>query len=70
MPWLNAAGLCLVDVVQVYFTCLFFLIYWEARQYESSREPGALDKLPAEERKEWVALWAEVDALLNRATGP
>jgi hypothetical protein len=34
------------------------------------REPGALDRLPAEERKEWSALWAEIDALLNRTTGP
>ena len=34
------------------------------------REPGALDRLPAEERKEWFALWADVDALLNRTTGP
>jgi tetratricopeptide (TPR) repeat protein len=34
------------------------------------REPAALDKLPAEERKEWFALWEEVDALVNRTTSP
>jgi serine/threonine-protein kinase len=34
------------------------------------REPGALDKLSAEERDEWLALWKEVGALLKRATGP
>jgi serine/threonine-protein kinase len=30
------------------------------------REPAALDKLSAEEHKEWLALWREVDALLSR----
>jgi serine/threonine-protein kinase len=30
------------------------------------REPGELNKLPADERKEWVALWAEVAAALDR----
>jgi hypothetical protein len=34
------------------------------------REPGALDKLSAEERDEWLALWKEVGALLKRATSP
>ena len=34
------------------------------------REPGALDRLPTAERKEWIALWVAVDALLNRTTGP
>jgi hypothetical protein len=34
------------------------------------REPGALDKLSAEERDEWRALWKEVGALLKRATSP
>jgi tetratricopeptide (TPR) repeat protein len=33
------------------------------------REPAALDKLSAEERDEWLALWKEVNALLDRA-GP
>jgi hypothetical protein len=30
------------------------------------REPGALEKLSDEERKEWLALWREVEALLSR----
>jgi serine/threonine-protein kinase len=30
------------------------------------REPGAPDKLPAEERKECLALWNDVEALLRR----
>jgi hypothetical protein len=30
------------------------------------REPGALEKLSAEEREEWLALWREVEALLSR----
>jgi hypothetical protein len=34
------------------------------------REPGALEKLSVEERKEWLALWKEIDALLNLTTGP
>ncbi|HVS36202.1 MAG TPA: serine/threonine-protein kinase [Gemmataceae bacterium] len=31
------------------------------------REPGAMDALPADERAEWVALWREVGAALDRA---
>jgi serine/threonine-protein kinase len=34
------------------------------------REPDALDKLTAEERKEWLALWGEVEALLRRTARP
>jgi eukaryotic-like serine/threonine-protein kinase len=34
------------------------------------REPGALDKLSAEERKEWLALWGEVETLLRETAGP
>jgi len=30
------------------------------------REPGEMDKRPADERKEWLALWAEVAAVLAR----
>ena len=30
------------------------------------REPVALEKLSAEERKKWLALWSEVGALLSR----
>jgi serine/threonine-protein kinase len=36
------------------------------RDLAGLREPGELDKLPAEERKEWLALWAEVAAVLAR----
>jgi serine/threonine-protein kinase len=32
------------------------------------REPGALDKLPPDENKDWRALWAEVAKLLDRAS--
>ncbi|HJZ54281.1 MAG TPA: tetratricopeptide repeat protein, partial [Gemmataceae bacterium] len=47
------------------------LTHWRGDpDLEGLREPGALDRLPAEERKEWSALWSEVDALLNRTTGP
>ena len=34
------------------------------------RDADALAKLPEAERKEWQALWAEVDALLIRARVP
>jgi serine/threonine-protein kinase len=34
------------------------------------REPGALGKWSAKERCEWLALWKEVGALLERATAP
>jgi hypothetical protein len=30
------------------------------------REPGALEAMSPEERKEWLALWREVAALLGR----
>jgi hypothetical protein len=33
------------------------------------REPDALDKLPAGEREECVALWKEVDTVFRRAQG-
>jgi hypothetical protein len=33
------------------------------------RDPEALAKLPEAERKEWKALWANVEALLKRAGG-
>jgi hypothetical protein len=33
----------------------------------SVREPEALAKLPVAERKEWEALWAEVEAAIKRA---
>jgi hypothetical protein len=34
------------------------------------RDPAALDRLPAGERKEWLALWAEVDDVLRRTGTP
>jgi eukaryotic-like serine/threonine-protein kinase len=34
------------------------------------REPGALDRLSAEERKDWLAVWGEVEALLLRTARP
>jgi eukaryotic-like serine/threonine-protein kinase len=34
------------------------------------RDAGSLAKLPDAERKEWEALWADVEALLKRAQGP
>jgi serine/threonine-protein kinase len=34
------------------------------------RDRIALEKLPAEERKEWLALWKEVEALLSRTASP
>ena len=34
------------------------------------RESSALDKLSAKERKEWLALWREVEAILRRTARP
>jgi hypothetical protein len=34
------------------------------------RDKGALAKLPAAERDAWRKLWADVDALLKRASTP
>jgi serine/threonine-protein kinase len=34
------------------------------------RDPEALARLPEAERKEWHALWSEVDSLLKRAAAP
>ena len=44
-PFLSAAGLCLIDVLTVFFTCFFFLIYWEARQDELERQAISSAKL-------------------------
>jgi serine/threonine-protein kinase len=47
------------------------LMHWRTNaDLAGLREPGALDKLPAEERAEWLTLWKEASALLTRATGP
>jgi hypothetical protein len=43
------------------------LAHWQAdADLAGIREPGALGKLSAEERKEWLALWREVGSLLRR----
>jgi hypothetical protein len=34
------------------------------------RGNDALARIPAEERKEWERFWAEVDALIRRASEP
>jgi serine/threonine-protein kinase len=47
------------------------LTHWQADpDLAGLREPGALDKLSAEERKEWLALWTDVEALLRRTVRP
>jgi serine/threonine-protein kinase len=44
------------------------LTLWQAEpDLAGIREPRAMDKLPADEREEWLALWNEVGAVLNRA---
>jgi serine/threonine-protein kinase len=44
------------------------LMHWQADpDLAGLREPAALDKLPADERQEWLALWQTVTKLLNRA---
>jgi serine/threonine-protein kinase len=43
------------------------LTYWRVDpDLACVRDPAALDKLPAQERKEYAAFWAQVDALLAR----
>ncbi len=43
------------------------LTHWRADpELAGLREPSALDKLPTDERKECLALWNEVGAVLNR----
>ena len=47
------------------------LARWQAEaDLAGLRERGALAKLSAEERAEWVALWKEVGAVLERASSP
>jgi hypothetical protein len=47
------------------------LQHWQAdSDLAGIRDPEALAKLPEAERKEWQALWAEVDALIAKAEGP
>jgi eukaryotic-like serine/threonine-protein kinase len=50
---------------------LLALPHWGADpELAGLREPGALDKLPAEELQEWLALWRDVEALLRRPFSP
>ena len=47
------------------------LQHWKAdSDLAGIRDADALAKLPETERKEWQALWAEVDSLLARAAKP
>jgi hypothetical protein len=44
------------------------LTLWRAdRDLAGLREPSALDKLSADERKDCLALWEEVTAVVSRA---
>jgi serine/threonine-protein kinase len=44
------------------------LTHWQANpDLAGLREPSALDRLPAGERKEWVALWEKVAAVVKRS---
>lgn len=46
------------------------LLQWRSDpDLASLREPAHLDKLPADERKDCVAMWTEVEQVLKRATG-
>jgi hypothetical protein len=41
---------------------------WQAEpDLAGIRDPGAIDKLPADEREECLSLWQEVGSLLKRA---
>jgi serine/threonine-protein kinase len=43
------------------------LTQWQTEpDFTGVREPSALDKLPEDERKQWLALWQSVEALLRR----
>jgi serine/threonine-protein kinase len=45
------------------------LMHWQADpDLAGLREARALEKLSVEEKKQWLALWKEVEALLGRAT--
>jgi hypothetical protein len=45
------------------------LIRWrEDPELACVRDPGELDKLAADERREYLALWAEVATVLARTT--
>jgi eukaryotic-like serine/threonine-protein kinase len=49
-------------------TVAFTLAYWRTdSELASIRDAAVLDKIPADERKDWRDLWSEVDALLAKA---
>jgi hypothetical protein len=46
------------------------LTHWQGdADLRGIRHPWPLLRLPAEERRQWQKLWAEVDALLRKAVG-
>jgi hypothetical protein len=46
------------------------LMQWQANaDLAGLREPSALNKLPADERKDWLALWDDVADVLKRTEG-
>jgi hypothetical protein len=48
-----------------------WLLSWQTdRDLAGIRDQKELAKLPEAERKEWQALWAEVDAMLKRVRKP
>jgi serine/threonine-protein kinase len=56
---------------EAHFKVRAMLVKWRVDpDLAGLREPGALDRLSAEERQEWLALWGEVDDLLSRTAGP
>jgi hypothetical protein len=48
LPFVSAAGLCVIDILVVYFTCFFFVMYWEARQDELEREADSRPLISSE----------------------
>ena len=55
---------------QVRMTVALTMTHWRADgDLTAVRDPAALAKLPEDERREWQALWADVQALLTRAEG-
>ena len=39
-------------------------------EFAGLREPGALNRLSVDERDEWLVLWKNARALIDRATSP
>lgn len=47
------------------------MTYWRRdSDLAGVRDPDSLSRLPETERKEWQALWEDVEALLQRVQGP